>query len=149
MIGCKETKKENHATDETITTEISSHENQSESANELNNDWVDDIVLNNGVKWQANKETTDGVRTMLSLIHEKKASTIDDYNELGDKLNKAKNTVVKQCTMKGPSHDNLHVWLYPLTKKIEQLQKSEITNEGAETLASIIDNLNAYATYFK
>jgi len=51
--------------------------------------------------------------------------------------------------MEGPSHDNLHVWLYPLIKKIEQLQKTETTNEGAKTLADIIENLNAYYTYFK
>ena len=149
MISCKETKNENHAADETITTETSSHETHTESANELNNDWVDDIVLNNGVKWQANKETTDGVRAMLSLITKSQASTIEDYNELGDKLNGVKNTVVKECTMKGPSHDNLHVWLYPLDQKIELLQKTETDKEGAETLAVIIDNLNAYTTYFK
>ncbi len=148
MISCKEAKNDNTTESETIT-ETVDHENHTESAKELVNAWADEIVLNNGVKWQANKETTDGVKTMLSLINEKKVSSSEDYNILGNELNEVKNTVVKECTMKGPSHDNLHVWLYPLVKKIEQLQKTETMDDGAEILASIIDHLNAYNTYFK
>jgi len=148
MIGCKETKKEIPNESET-TTEMVDLENRSERSQEPDDNWVNDIVLNNGAKWQANKETTDGVKKMLLLITDNEATTIDDYKELGDKLSEVKNWVVKECTMEGPSHDNLHVWLYPLIKKIEQLQKTETTNEGAKTLADIIENLNAYYTYFK
>ncbi|SDE45662.1 hypothetical protein SAMN05421636_105141 [Pricia antarctica] len=148
IISCKEIKKENPTEAET-TVKMVEHDSHTRATQEPDDTWENDMVLNNGIKWQANKETTDGVRAMLSLINGTKASTIDDYKELGDKLNDVKNTVVEECTMKGPSHDNLHIWLYPLIKKIELLQNAETTKEGAETLASIIDNLNAYNTYFK
>lgn len=148
IISCKETKKENSDEVEN-TTETVDHGSHAVAAQELDNVWANDIVLNNGTKWQANKETTDGVEAMLLLINETNPSTIDDYKELGEKLNDVKNTVVEECTMKGPSHDNLHIWLYPLIKKIELLQHSETTTEGTETLTGITDNLNAYYTYFK
>ena len=106
------------------------------------------MVLNNGIKWQANKETNDGVMTMLTKINEAKTSTTADYKKLGDTLNDVKNTVVKECTMKGPSHDNLHVWLHPLIEKIEMLQKTENTEEGVYLISNIKKHLEGYYEYF-
>ena len=100
------------------------------------------------MKWQANKETTDGVMAMLTLLSEAKTSTTADYKKLGDGLNELKNTVVKECTMKGASHDNLHVWLYPLIKKIELFQKTESMEEGAHLSSNIKIHLEKYFDYF-
>jgi PBP1b-binding outer membrane lipoprotein LpoB len=146
-------KKETHATehDTQNETEVVSHENHEvhETSSVLNNNWMNEIQLDNGSKWLANIETTDGVNDMLKLISESKTETVEDYLSLADKLNTRKNTLVKECTMTGPSHDNLHVFLHPLIEKIDVLLKTKTTEEGAETLKSITDNLNAYNSYFK
>lgn len=147
LVSCKETKKEVPVEPE-ATTETVDHDNHAGETQESDNAWVNDIVLNNGIKWQANQETTDGVMTMLSLINESKLNATEDYQKLGDGLNEVKNTVVKECTMKGASHDNLHVWLHPLIEKIELLQNTGSVEEGAKLTSNIKEHLEGYYEYF-
>ncbi|MEO8932714.1 MAG: hypothetical protein ABI295_00275 [Xanthomarina sp.] len=153
LTSCNNSKKEEQAEEQILQDEIEvvAHDNhgQDHASLVLNNNWMDDIQLDNGDKWLANIETTDGVNDMLKLISENKTETVEDYLSLANKLNDRKNTLVKECTMDGPSHDNLHVFLHPLIEKIAVLLKTETTEAGAETLKSITDNLNAYTTYFK
>ncbi|MCG2460016.1 hypothetical protein K8352_04610 [Flavobacteriaceae bacterium F89] len=146
-IGCKEgQKKKSHETETNV--EIVDRGSHA-GVNQVPDDtWVDEIVLDNGVKWNANKETTDGVAKMLSLIGDSKATTSEAYRELGGSLNEVKNNVVKECTMEGASHDNLHVWLHPLIEKIGLLQKTETGEEGAKLTANIKNHLEGYFDYF-
>jgi len=116
----KEYQKNTEAQTETQTVETEHHPD---------GDRVNEIVVNNGIKWQANQETTDGVIVMLSLINESKLSSSADYKKLGDALNGVKNTEVKECTMKGASHDNLQVWYHPLIEKVELLQNTKSIEE--------------------
>jgi PBP1b-binding outer membrane lipoprotein LpoB len=153
LSSCNNGKKEAHATEHSTKEQVEavSHENhETHQANAvINNNWMNDIQMDNGSKWLANIETTEGVNDMLKLISESKTETVKDYLSFANKLNNRKNTVVKECTMTGPSHDNLHVFLHPLIEKIDVLLKTKTIGEGAETLKSITDNLNAYKTYFK
>jgi len=110
---------------------------------------MDEIQLNNGNKWLADIKTTKGVNTMLKLISESKTETLEDYAILANKLNDRKNILIKECTMTGPSHDNLHIFLHPLIEKMDALLKTKTVGEGEETLKSITDNLKAYKSYFK
>ena len=148
MSGCKEIKNENSAKDKTTGTETIDYKNHTETLHEFNNDWVNEIVLNNGIKWQANIETTEGVKKMLYLMEENKTIDIEDYIKLGNSLNEVKNTIVKECTMQGASHDNLHVWLHPLIIKIEQLQNVENEEEGELSTSNIKKHLEGYYDYF-
>ncbi len=114
----------------------------------LNNDWVGEMSLNNGIKWEANLETTLGVDAMGKLISETETRSLEDYRNLGNALNNIKNDIVQECTMTGASHDNLHVFLHPLIQKIEQLQKTPTTDVGATIKESIKGHLKSYYTYF-
>lgn len=152
LIGCNETKTKEESTDIVETTEgVHEHEMEAMAAemHSMNNAWVNEIKLDNGNKWQANMETTDGVNKMLSMIKSSDLKTVEDYHSLATKLNEVKNFVVKECTMKGPSHDNLHVFLHPLIEKIEALGKVSTTDEGADVTASIKENLDGYYNYFQ
>jgi hypothetical protein len=152
LIGCNETKNKEENTDTVETTEgIHEHEMEEMAAetHSMNNAWVNEIKLDNGSKWEANLETTEGVDKMLSLVKSSDTKTVEDFHALASKLNEDKNVVVKKCTMEGPSHDNLHVFLHPLIEKIEALGKVSTTEEGAEVTASIKENLEGYYEYFK
>lgn len=115
----------------------------------LNNNWKKEIVLDNGAKWEANIETTKGVSDMITLIKENKETTLEAYLALAKKLNDRNNILIKECTMQGPSHDNLHVFLHPLIEKINALLEVESTSDAKKILSSISENLDAYTTYFK
>ncbi len=145
IIGCKENKKANPVE---VANETLIIDGTSGATKRPDDTWINDIALNNGNKWKANKETTDGVIAMLTLINENKTWNTGEYKKLGDDLNEVKNTVVKECTMKGASHDNLHVWLHPLIEKIEMLQRTESNNEGEYLTYNIKNHLEGYYVYF-
>ncbi len=152
LLGCNETKHKQDNTETVETTEGVHEHEMDEMATEMhsmNNDWVNEIKLDNGSKWEANVETNEGVNKMLNIVKSSETKTVEDYHNLSTKLNEVKNFVVKECTMKGASHDNLHVFLHPLIEKIEALGKVSTTAEGAEITASIKENLDGYSNYFQ
>ncbi|WP_026452414.1 hypothetical protein [Aequorivita capsosiphonis] len=148
LTGCNETKNKDVNTDTVEATEAV-HEHDGEEMAAISNAWVNEIKLDSGNKWNANIETTEGVDKMLTLVKTSDKKTVEDYHTLATKLNEEKNVVVKKCTMKGPSHDNLHVFLHPLIEKIDALGKVSTAEEGAEITKSINENLEGYYNYFK
>lgn len=153
LISCKDTKNgSNEAVEATEAVSEQATSNGDEMAAEthsINNDWVKEIKLDEGSKWKANPETTKGVDKMLSLIESSNTKTVKDYQALASKLNEVKNFVVKECTMEGPSHDNLHVFLHPLIEKIDSLGEVSTVAKGSEVKAGIKENLKEFYNYFK
>ena len=146
LISCNEKK------DKVMETTVKEMENEKEKIvheeNIINNNWVNEIQLNNNSKWDANIETTQGVDAMLKYIDESNPETVENYLALANELNDEKNLLVKECTMTGPSHDNLHIFLHPLIEKINHLSKTSSIEEGSEITKSINENLVAYKNYF-
>lgn len=110
--------------------------------------WKEDIQLNQGTQWPANRETTEGILEMTRLLSQASPSSPEEYRELGNALNEEKNLVIKRCTMKGPSHDNLHIYLQPLIGKIGELQEVDSAEQGERIISEIQEHLEAYHSYF-
>lgn len=115
----------------------------------LSNEWEKEIQLDGKSKWLANKETTQGVNNMLNILENTTVGPEMNFKALGTKLKSEINVVVQECSMKGPSHDNLHVFLMPLIEKVDALQQENDIEKNKALVASIFYNLEAYATYFK
>ena len=111
--------------------------------------WTDEIQLDHGSKWLANVETTLVVSKMLTALNGFNGSSVSAYQALGDDLNELKNIIVKECTMTGPSHDNLHIWLHPLIEKIEALQNTDSKVSGVQMVQDIEQHLNGYYEFFE
>src|SRR5690606_14851113 len=75
---------------------------------------TDEVKLDNGEKWIANVETTEGIDNMLSIIEKEESKETSDYVALKGSLDKEFNVVLEKCTMTGESHDQLHNYLLPL-----------------------------------
>ena len=142
-LSCKQAVKEDTKSPGTIITKTASG-----SELQFNADWEKEMAMNNGLKWQANLETTMGIAAMSKLMADTKTLYMEDYRNLGNALNEVKNSIVKECTMTGASHDNLHVFLHPLIQKIELLQKTDNTDTAAKIKESINGHLKSYYTYF-
>ena len=152
LVSCKdnknqETEKKVNAVDTSV--ETTNEHQEHETSNIYANTWTNDIELNNGSKWQANLETNEGVERMKNSLKTQSTNNLEDYSKLVELLNVDKNYVIKNCTMKGDSHDNLHVWLMPLIEKIEALSEAKTLEEAAKLKKSIEENVNAYDTYFQ
>ena len=103
------------------------------------------IQLDNGKKWAANVETTEGVQKMLALIEIHTASKSMDTKTLQGNLKKEFETIFEKCTMKGESHNQLHNYLLPLKEQLEHLEKQA----DATTIEGIKSYLSTYNTYFQ
>ena len=142
LLGCKETKKEETTITEQTTTEqkVDSHGDQ--------NNWMSQIQLDDGSKWKANIETTEGIQAMSTRLAEDESISIKHYKKLASDLNELKNNIIKECTMEGESHDNLHVFLVPLVNKIEALGEVNSVHEGALITKDINEHIKVYYNYF-
>lgn len=151
VVSCKDTKKQEEMTaDETIsqTVEATKDHYFDDEPSVYDNTWTVEMALNEGAKWEANSETNEGVQNMQDHL-KNPTTTIEDYHRLAEDLNKDKNFVVKNCTMKGASHDNLHVWLLPLMAKIDALSETITVGDAEKIKQSIEENVNAYYNYFQ
>ncbi|WP_431134125.1 hypothetical protein [Psychroserpens mesophilus] len=148
LMSCKDTKQQETSNNTDVVEDT--HKPQiEETASVYANAWTNDITLNEGQKWTANTETNEGVERMKTTIKTQPTNTLEEYYNLAELLNKDKNYVIKNCTMKGDSHDNLHVWLLPLMDKIDALSETQTLKEASKLKHSITENINAYDTYFQ
>lgn len=147
LIGCKDNKQNEEK--KVSQTELQESKTNEQETVALNNNWLEEIQLDQGEKWDANLETTQGVNQMAEIIENHSPKTVEEFQNLASKLNDKKNFIVKECTMKGPSHDNLHIFLHPLIEKIDALSSVKSADQGEDILASINENIKEYYNYFK
>ena len=136
-MACENTKKDNQ--DSTTKTELKEASNESENK----------INLDNGKRWIANQETTEGINAMIQLINSfTETESIDSYKNLADSLNSEFNVILKKCTMKGEAHDQLHNYLFPMKEKFEKLSSNDL-NESKNTFEDLKMHVSLYKEYFE
>ena len=99
------------------------------------------VQLNDGEKWEANLETTEGIRMMISRIESFKNENSEEYTVLQTNLQSDFKMIFQKCTMKGEAHDQLHNYLLPLKKDLDQL--------SLENIDSVQMYLQSYQLYFQ
>lgn len=109
----------------------------------------DDIELNNGDQWEVNKQTTEGVENLSQVLENNTASTVEEYRELGNKLEEEKNNLDSTATANQPYSPNLDTYLERLEEKISQLQEVETEEEGERLTSELEDILSSYSNYFR
>lgn len=102
------------------------------------------VSLNEGQLWEANTETTQGIKNMQQLMAD---FSIESGNseELISNLKAEFATIFKKCTMTGEAHEQLHNYLIPLKTKINSLSKG-FTNENRTDLNNYLED---YFNYFQ
>ncbi|MCF6280146.1 MAG: hypothetical protein L3J14_07345 [Flavobacteriaceae bacterium] len=110
---------------------------------------IEGISLDNSKLWQANKETTEGVKKMQQIMQsfsDKENATA--YASLKDELEEEFTTIFQKCTMKGEAHNQLHNFLKPMLPIFEGLESSDL--KICKTNFKIMENhLAGYANYFE
>lgn len=107
------------------------------------------VELNEGEKWEANRETTQGIENMENILNQfDKDSDIQAYNSLAKELASEFTMIFKKCTMKGEAHNQLHNYLIPLKDYMKGLG-SDQQQTAEKNYEKIIPHLAAYSLYFK
>lgn len=130
-----------------------SPENASKEAEVLNEEVRDhsqhsemhELSLNNGKRWIANAETTEGIANMQQAIENFRQSNGAELEGLQMKLFSEFRILVEKCTMKGEAHNQLHYYIIPLKKKIDGLKNADVE----ANIKNLEEYLNTYHLYFK
>lgn len=125
-----------------------SHNSNSEQIGNDDHD-VNRLSLNNGSRWQANPETTTGIKNMQQLINSfSDKESPDAYEILKSNLDNEFNLIFKNCTMKGEAHNQLHNFLLPMKDMFNGLQDSEQETQKAN-YNKLKQHLSDYSNYFE
>lgn len=108
-----------------------------------------ELKFDDGDKWLANLETHEGVKLMDSIITVFKKENKEDYVVLGDDLSKQTSYIIKNCSMKGEPHDQLHVVLVPMLDEISILREQTNAAESKAALDRLEQLISSYFKYFK
>jgi len=146
FVSCKDHEKQNTSkeTNTPLTVTVNN-----EDLEVYKNAWIHEIKTNNIGKWLANAETNEGVKNMINSLDSIETNALEDYKTLAKQLSSQKNYIIKNCTMTGEPHENLHVWLLPLLAKIEALSEVKTIKEASKLKQSITENIYQYSNYFE
>lgn len=109
----------------------------------------EDIKLNNGEKWVVNSEMKPHIEKGNALLNEFISKQEKDYQNLAESLKEQNNALIKSCTMKGESHDELHKWLHPHIELVDKLSKASTMDEAEVTIAELENSFKVYHDYFQ
>lgn len=107
------------------------------------------LKLDNGEKWQANQDTQLGVEKMNSILKDFKSTGKTNYQELGSELSEQTSYIIKNCTMKGEPHEQLHVLLVPMLDEISTLKDTDDEATSIASIGKLEALIRDYFAYFK
>ena len=108
-----------------------------------------DINLNNGEKWIVNSEMKPHIEKSKELLKKYNSTKGNDYKQLAEDLKDQNNALIKSCTMKGESHDELHKWLHPHMGIIEDLSNAKDLNEAETIISRLEASFKTYDKHFQ
>lgn len=106
------------------------------------------LQLNDGERWEADASTKAGIEQMQGLIANYEDGTISEVAALLRQLKAAFSDIFAQCSMKGPAHDQLHNYLFPMNDLFAQLEDCEGATCTA-TVEQLKKHLDRFSTYFQ
>ena len=95
----------------------------SEMVNEQEPSTVE-VPFNQGKKWRADSATRSNVAAMLQVLSDSSGAYGQDSKALYAALRRQIDKLVQQCTMQGPAHDALHVWLEKVLKDMKEWKEA-------------------------
>ncbi len=107
------------------------------------------VLLNDGKKWEANLETTGGIKKMqelMSAFSDKESP--EAYASLKGNLQAEFTMIFEKCTMKGESHNQLHNYLKPMLGLFDGLESSDL-DTCKKSYNTMNTHLSHYENYFE
>ena len=106
------------------------------------------VKLDNGKRWPANKETTEGMNNMIQIMDAfTDKENVDSYKTLTDDLNSEFSMIIQKCNMTGEAHNQLHNYILPMKDKFEKLSSSDLS-ECKAAFDDLKTHLSAYKAHF-
>ncbi len=107
------------------------------------------IETDNGKKWQVSEAMKPFIKNGVDLVNAYVETKDEDYKKLAEKIRLENNQLIKSCTMKGKSHDELHKWLHPHLELVDALGKAKDTTEANKIIQLLQQSNSTYQQYFE
>jgi len=112
----------------------------------------EEIVLNNGSKWEVAPDMLHLIRIMEQGINEfskNEAPDVADYNNLAVLIDENIISLTSNCTMQGQAHDELHKWLLPFITLSEEFDVAEGLVEQERIYNDFRKSFEVFNTFFE
>jgi len=107
------------------------------------------VTLNNGEKWEADQHTLSAVEQMKIELSDFEKARGENYDALADSLTYQLDILVAGCTMTGPAHDQLHMWLVPLMERVKDLSHATGIPDSRAEVREIRKTLDSFDDFFE
>ncbi|MBX0332314.1 hypothetical protein K3G39_03605 [Pontibacter sp. HSC-14F20] len=110
------------------------------------------LALNGTERWKADEPTNRHMAQLQGMVQEFNLQAENNsaaaYNDLGTSMKAEMQELFKDCRMKGPAHDMLHVYLMPLVEDVNMLAEND-EHESETAFARVSARLQEYNQYFE
>ncbi|WP_299701438.1 hypothetical protein [uncultured Pontibacter sp.] len=110
------------------------------------------LALNGTERWKADEPTNRHMAQLQGMLQEfnmqAENNSAEAYNDLGTSMKAEMQQLFKDCRMKGPAHDMLHVYLVPLVEDVNILAEKD-EHQSEQALARVSTRLKEYNQYFE
>jgi hypothetical protein len=107
------------------------------------------IEILNDEKWVVDKPMMDIIVNIKKDVMQFDGKTLEDYNNLANKIKKHLDVLTSSCTMKGQGHDELHKWLLPFLDISKEFTNSRTLKDAQENYQVIKHSFNLVDKNFK
>ncbi|MBS1745690.1 MAG: hypothetical protein JST21_05940 [Bacteroidetes bacterium] len=138
LFSCNQTQDNEKNSSSTANTEAHQQEKQPEV-----------IELNNGQKWLMNNEMKPIIDAGENILKNYTASHSNDYKTLAAQLKEKDDALIKSCTMKGKSHEELHKWLHPHLELVDALANAGNEQQVNDLINQLGQSFQTFHQYFQ
>lgn len=131
------------------TSEQSNNNRETATHQQHQHDDEQTISLNNGEKWFVNEEMKPFILEAENILTEYINNNLSNYKILAEQLKEKNLGLIKNCTMKGESHDELHNWLHPHIDLIKKLEQEEDAGNALSIVKELATSFETYHQYFQ
>lgn len=107
------------------------------------------LMLDHGKKWQINEEMRPYLQASEQLLQDYEQEGSGDYHALAAGLKENNNQLIASCTMKGESHEQLHVWLYPHLELVKRLETAQNNEEAEPVIRELYASFETFTEHFE
>lgn len=110
---------------------------------------IKELKLNNGEKWVMQPALTTNIENMEMAVKAYKESNSKEFEGLAALLENESNLMIKNCTMQGESHNELHKWLEPHLAMIKDLKAVDTSTDASPIIDEIDASFELLRKYFE
>jgi hypothetical protein len=107
------------------------------------------LTLDDGAKWPMDEHTRTAFGAMRGRLDEAKPTSVQEYVALGAALQSDIDGLIVGCTMRGPAHDQLHVFLRAYIPAVQVLKGTTDAADGQRNLEHLRALARAYDIHFE